>query len=1616
MKKFLLTSVEAVASCLFLLICLPNGWANTVNVPKGGATIEVGPGGNSQQIKVKNTTGKTATDITITVYKDDNSAVPNIQTIDIENATDTFDDNDNGIKDPAETDNTDSSPGTTGRTITPSGTSDIKDGETVTVNIGFTGNLPPGAKLKVRFSTKDNANKHYDMCAASQLKGVGNTYNIHVPKGTHTVYTEAHNITVSNISGFMLQIPPSAGINFANILVAPPFQASTVNILGNQANIIPNPFIAPFEKMELYIQLSAPPMPATGAIITSVTMAQETQPNCIFPLITGAVAIPSALPPFFDVFTTIAFNPAPLHCKDFTFTNSTGQAASDFHTAITGTGGSLKATVIAAPPGCGDPKIPSNDKDLGNPCDIVWANACIPAGGSITIRFCTQNGPLGFGGGYWTNNGKNIGNINLADVADTGNDQGVPGNNYFVQIDDNVHTFLPDGSGLQTVKMSNAFIPEQPFDISVASSGGGLPCAATLPGNPLYNPIPCPSISGSPFPPSEYPRLTTKVNQPLIFTNGANPITNINITPPVMLNPAQAYLCGIHYHVSNYLSNWAVIFERQGNMGVAITYTNGTTERYIVEVATNNTNAGETDGACLGGTSTEVDCGTPDVVVVSGSLGFPHAWGEAGAECGDITEAAEAICAAYEANGNQPIHVTIDAHGSSGSIEIGGQTLTIDNIAAFAQAVAGKIASLNIFACSVAEGPEGEAFICALEEALGCNVVASTGVMSDLGEDPNAWFTEGEMVSWEPSSPPVITSVYPPMAYPGETVTIHGSGFDFGQPGSTIYLNSFFDIFYFEYAVWTNNRIVFTMPCSPIPPPPGSTAVPIQVIRPDGAASNFVPLDYLTPQKAFITNPAMERENVVQQIFWIHATAEGISNNYQQAAFYYRNSSGSPWNLIGVDTNGAAPAIGTVVPLGNTGNGWAIPWNPPPLPTAGAWKEIRVVFTDLCGNTVEDIKPVFCDPTPLKPLINYETSTLVGNRLFDDSFININLFVADENATLLTLIWLPLLWGWERELEDMGQQDSGIEDKEGDDASDMACGPVAGASCLRYFKDQFPGINGATIDSIAQLLACHANTDDVEGTKVRDLLKGILETLKGLNANPDGWTAEWHDVYSDPKSAMADMIKCMAVEGADVIPLFYQAVNCDTNGDGVINEDDYYGHYVTLSSTHLKTVNDTLRHFIDFMDPWTGDTQEFEVNNNTTPPELKGRISCFSGQDTCLTGNTYLRGFIKIKPPAAGDGGSPQQRIAQTSGFSDAALLSSSMNMPLSGPGNYTFTIPANAFESGQQTATLVTTDADGNQQSTNVLVFIGGCNEANFYYYQTGAPLTVQFTDVTQYNPNYLPDSWGWDFNNDNIIDATAQNPTHAFPAAGSYMVKFYVTSGNCTDMVALTVNVSSAPPPRLFAKAFLEGAYIGSGVMSNILLTENLLPKTQPYNRPPWNYNGNEGVAVLPPNTTDWVLAELRSSATPANIVAAKAGFLKTDGTLQDVDGNAGFTFPGVNTAQNYFVVLRHRNHLAVISSTTTPLNNSLAPYNFTLSATQVQGTNQMNLMPGGFYALSAGDFNADGVITVLDFNFYQAQAAMLNQYLDADCNLDKAVTVADFNLYKPNASKIGVSLIRY
>ncbi len=197
---------------------------------------------------------------------------------------------------------------------------------------------------------------------------------------------------------------------------------------------------------------------------------------------------------------------------------------------------------------------------------------------------------------------------------------------------------------------------------------------------------------------------------------------------------------------------------------------------------------------------------------------------------------------------------------------------------------------------------------------------------------------------------------------------------------------------------------------------------------------------------------------------------------------------------------------------------------------------------------------------------------------------------------------------------------------------------------------------------------------------------------------------------------------------------------------------------------------------------------------------------------------------------------------------------------------------------------------------------------------------------------------------------------------------------------------------------KVFLEGPY-QSGSMGISL--GSIMPLTQPYSGSPWNYAGTESVTSIPANSTDWILVELRTNPWASSKVAARAGFLKNDGSVTDIDGTTGLRFPGVAYG-NYYVVIKHRNHLAIMSAATVTLNGGSALYDFTTgSAKAYGGTTGYKLIDGTLskWGMVAGDANQSKSIYIDDYTDFWMRDFGLIQYLPSDFNLNGKVYLDDY-----------------
>ncbi|MCW5907907.1 MAG: PKD domain-containing protein [Chitinophagales bacterium] len=112
------------------------------------------------------------------------------------------------------------------------------------------------------------------------------------------------------------------------------------------------------------------------------------------------------------------------------------------------------------------------------------------------------------------------------------------------------------------------------------------------------------------------------------------------------------------------------------------------------------------------------------------------------------------------------------------------------------------------------------------------------------------------------------------------------------------------------------------------------------------------------------------------------------------------------------------------------------------------------------------------------------------------------------------------------------------------------------------------------------------------------------------------------------------------------------------------------------------------------------------------------------------------------------------------------------------------------------------------------------------------GNPTT--FTDLS--TPAGGVNAWAWDFDNNGTPDALTQNPTHTFPAAGTYPVRLAVTWPPCIDDTTINVTVSPAPN-----STFTATSPLCVGTNSTITYTGNA-PANATYN---WNFDGGTVVS---------------------------------------------------------------------------------------------------------------------------------------------------------------------------
>lgn len=177
---------------------------------------------------------------------------------------------------------------------------------------------------------------------------------------------------------------------------------------------------------------------------------------------------------------------------------------------------------------------------------------------------------------------------------------------------------------------------------------------------------------------------------------------------------------------------------------------------------------------------------------------------------------------------------------------------------------------------------------------------------------------------------------------------------------------------------------------------------------------------------------------------------------------------------------------------------------------------------------------------------------------------------------------------------------------------------------------------------------------------------------------------------------------------------------------------------------------------------------------------------------------------------------------------------------------------------------------------------------------------------------------------------------------------------------------------------KIFLQGAMLNPNPGEENLMRDDLrvlghLPSISPYSD--GASTTNDPFSITGPNAiVDWVWVELRDEDNNTIVAASQSALLQRDGDVVGLDGTSALCFKEdeLNPTAllgNYYVVIKHRNHLGIMTANTIPIGSShtATVVDFTDVNTPITyGTNAQSTfgMPANKFGMWAGDVDGNQV----------------------------------------------------
>ncbi|WP_422104215.1 HYR domain-containing protein [Winogradskyella sp.] len=281
--------------------------------------------------------------------------------------------------------------------------------------------------------------------------------------------------------------------------------------------------------------------------------------------------------------------------------------------------------------------------------------------------------------------------------------------------------------------------------------------------------------------------------------------------------------------------------------------------------------------------------------------------------------------------------------------------------------------------------------------------------------------------------------------------------------------------------------------------------------------------------------------------------------------------------------------------------------------------------------------------------------------------------------------------------------------------------------------------------------------------------------------------------------------------------------------------------------------------------------------------------------------------------------------------------------------------------------------------------------------------PLTDNNGTVSSHHPFYTdsPAYNNGDPNTSETLDQIGNNRNH---------------NGGGFDIGA--IEIADVAPPKLKPLVFLQGAAInpntGEGaLMRDDLRVDDLIPTTSPYTDgltcedSVFDDGGTSGTGTTANNIVDWVWVELRDATDSTVVIDGRSALLQRDGDVVDTDG---LSVPGFRVPfGNYYVAIKHRNHVGIMTAATQTLGTTATAVDLSSNLATVEGgSNALVLLANGSYGMYSGDYDGNAQVQNADTNAV-IQLIGGSGYDAADMDANTQVQNTDVNtLTRPNIGR--------